>query len=196
MATSSGPSHPAGWATMGTRLMTSTLTSPMRLPRAMPRYSRSPAMYLTWREIATNSSPARAAEAPDVARKKSCHGSGWYPYIAGVNCRSEPEVAPMSDTVDPARGREMLDADRWRRVGGADDVPPWLAVLLAVLYSIVRLLLQTLVDRGRPDGDLRGELLVLRHQLSVLQRQVKRPLWRPADRVMPSQDRLLCVVAD
>src|SRR5215831_18166155 len=89
MATSSGPSHPAGWATMGTRLMTSTLTSPMRLPRAMPRYSRSPAMYLTWREIATNSSPARAAEAPDVARKKSCHGSARYASIAGVNCRSE-----------------------------------------------------------------------------------------------------------
>ena len=54
---------------------------------------------------------------------------------------------------------------------------------LAILYSAFRLLLDALVDRQRPDADLRLELLVLRHQLRVLERQVKRPRWRSADRL-------------
>ncbi len=56
-------------------------------------------------------------------------------------------------------------------------------MLLAILYSAFRLLLDALVDRQRPDADLRLELLVLRHQPRVLERQVKRPRWRPADRL-------------
>jgi putative transposase len=57
-------------------------------------------------------------------------------------------------------------------------------VLFALLYSVLRLLLHALIDRRRPEAELRLELLVLRHQLGVLQRQVKRPHWRPADRLL------------
>jgi hypothetical protein len=41
-------------------------------------------------------------------------------------------------------------------------------VLLAFLYSAFRLLLDDLIDRRHPEAELRLELLVLRHQLSVL----------------------------
>ena len=56
-------------------------------------------------------------------------------------------------------------------------------MLLALLYSVFRLLLDALIDRQRSDASLRLELLVLRHQLRVLERQVKRPRWRSADRL-------------
>src|SRR5215510_4744447 len=52
-------------------------------------------MYRIWREIATNSRPARAAEAPAVARKKSCHGSCWYGSIAGLIVRPRRDSPPI-----------------------------------------------------------------------------------------------------
>jgi hypothetical protein len=64
------------------------------------------------------------------------------------------------------------------------NLPGWPTVLLALLYPVSRLLLEALVDRHHPDADLRLELLVLCHQLRVLQRQGKRPCWRPADRLL------------
>jgi hypothetical protein len=57
-------------------------------------------------------------------------------------------------------------------------------MLFALLYSLVRLILNTLIDRHQPEAELQLELLVVRHQLRVLQRQVKRPRWRPADRFL------------
>ena len=57
-------------------------------------------------------------------------------------------------------------------------------MLLALLFSVFRLLLEVFIDRRRDDAELRLELLVLRHQLGVLQRQVKRPRWRKADRLL------------
>jgi len=48
------------------------------------------------------------------------------------------------------------------------------AVLPALLYSVFGLLFQAL-DRRRDDAELRLELLVHRHQLGGLQRQVERP---------------------
>ena len=56
-------------------------------------------------------------------------------------------------------------------------------MLLALLYPIFRLLLDALVDSRRSDASLRLELLVLQHQLPVLERQAKRPRWRSADRL-------------
>ena len=56
-------------------------------------------------------------------------------------------------------------------------------MLLALLYSVFRVLLDALVDRRCPDASLRLELLVLRHQLRLLERQVKRPRWGFADRL-------------
>ncbi len=82
-------------------------------------------------------------------------------------------------------GQETPDAVPRRTSDGRwVNLPRWPIVLLALLYSVFRLLLETLVDRRHPDADLRLELLVLRHQLGVLQRQVKRPRWGAADRLL------------
>jgi putative transposase len=54
------------------------------------------------------------------------------------------------------------------------------------LYGLVRLVLDLLVLRGRRDRSKDAEILVLRHQLAVLHRQVPRPRFEPADRVLLS----------
>jgi putative transposase len=53
-------------------------------------------------------------------------------------------------------------------------------VIPALLYACLRLLLD-LILTGRDHDHDRAELIALRHQLRVLERQVK-PRWRPADR--------------
>jgi hypothetical protein len=57
-------------------------------------------------------------------------------------------------------------------------------VLFSPLYDLLRLLIEIFVVRGRGDARLRTEVLALRHQLGVLERQVGRPRWRPADRLL------------
>jgi len=57
-------------------------------------------------------------------------------------------------------------------------------VLYSFLYVVVRFLLETLIVRSRSQARLRAEVLVLRHQLAVLERQVGRPRWQPTDRLV------------
>src|ERR1035437_2760803 len=57
-------------------------------------------------------------------------------------------------------------------------------MLASLLYSIVRLLVDLLSVRDREQAELQAEVLALRHQLRVLQRQVRRPRWRPGDRMV------------
>jgi putative transposase len=57
-------------------------------------------------------------------------------------------------------------------------------VLLALLYALVRLLIELLILRGRPPADRDLELLVLRQELLVLRRTAPRPRWRVADRLI------------
>ena len=57
-------------------------------------------------------------------------------------------------------------------------------VLYSLLYGVVRLLLEILIVRGRSDAELRAEVLALRHQPRVLERQVGRPRWQPTDRLL------------
>ena len=59
-------------------------------------------------------------------------------------------------------------------------------MLFSLAYAVVRLLLEVLIVRGRSDTRLRAEILALRHQLRVLERQVGRPRWRPSDRILLS----------
>jgi putative transposase len=59
-----------------------------------------------------------------------------------------------------------------------------LAVLLALLYAILRLLIDLLILRGRPTADRDLELLALRQELLVLRRTARRPRWRTADRLI------------
>ena len=57
-------------------------------------------------------------------------------------------------------------------------------VLCSLAYAVVRVLLDILIVRGHSNTRLRAEVLALRHQLRVLERQVGRPRWQPADRIL------------
>jgi putative transposase len=41
-----------------------------------------------------------------------------------------------------------------------------------------------MIVRSRGDAQLRAEVLALRHQLGVVERQVSRPRWQPSDRLL------------
>ena len=55
---------------------------------------------------------------------------------------------------------------------------------MARFYRLVRLVIDLLVLRSRRDRSKDVEILVLRHQLAVLQRQIARPCFEPADRAV------------
>src|SRR5215207_7472898 len=54
----------------------------------------------------------------------------------------------------------------------------------SLVYLLIRQLLQMLTQLARDDGAKDVELLVLRHQVAVLRRQVPRPKLEPADRIV------------
>src|SRR4051812_24637848 len=54
----------------------------------------------------------------------------------------------------------------------------------SLVYLLLREILQMLIQLARGDGAKDVELLVLRHQVAVLRRQVHRPELRPEDRVI------------
>jgi transposase len=57
-------------------------------------------------------------------------------------------------------------------------------MLLQLLYSLLRFIVDVAMIRGRTEAELRAEVLVLRHELRVLERQVSRSCWQPADRLI------------
>jgi len=57
-------------------------------------------------------------------------------------------------------------------------------MILNLLYTLVRFVLDLLLVRGRPESYLRVEVLALRHELRVFERQRRRPRWQPADRLL------------
>ena len=65
-------------------------------------------------------------------------------------------------------------------------------MLVSTVYASVRLLLDLLLVRSRPDLARDVELLVLRHEVRVLRRQAKRARYHPGDRlVLAGLSRLL-----
>jgi hypothetical protein len=52
-------------------------------------------------------------------------------------------------------------------------------VLFALAYAIARFLLEVLIVRRKPGAELQSEVLALRHQLHVLERQVSCTSRRP-----------------
>ena len=65
---------------------------------------------------------------------------------------------------------------------------------LSLLYLVFVRLLQLIGLRWRDRDELAIEVVVLRHELSVLRRQVGRPRFRPADRaVLAGLSRLLSI---
>lgn len=57
-------------------------------------------------------------------------------------------------------------------------------MLVSALYVVVRRLLEFVVLLGRGDRAKELEILVLRHELSILRRQVSRPRFEPQDRLL------------
>jgi transposase len=57
-------------------------------------------------------------------------------------------------------------------------------MVMTLIYWALRRLLELIVARGRRDSANEIELLVLRHELAVLRRQLGRPRFRPADRAL------------
>jgi putative transposase len=57
-------------------------------------------------------------------------------------------------------------------------------VLFSLAYAVVRLVLEALIVQGRANAGLRAEVLALRHQLRVMERQTGRPRWQPCDRLL------------
>ena len=57
-------------------------------------------------------------------------------------------------------------------------------MLASLLYLVLRRLLSLVAPNRRSDQVAQIEILVLRHQLEVLRRQVKRPVYRCRDRAL------------
>jgi putative transposase len=55
-------------------------------------------------------------------------------------------------------------------------------VALSLLYMMLRRMLELLAVMARSDVSKDVEILMLRHDIAVLRRQVKRPRYRPAER--------------
>lgn len=58
------------------------------------------------------------------------------------------------------------------------------AVLASPLYSLMRVLLDVVATSHGDQAKLQGEVLALRGQVQVLERQVKRVRWSPGDRMV------------
>jgi hypothetical protein len=70
-------------------------------------------------------------------------------------------------------------------VGSAVEVVRSRSTVLSLLYWMLRRLLELLLLWRRSEREKEIEILVLRHQLQLLERQVARPQLRPHDRALP-----------
>ncbi len=107
----------------------------------------------------------------------------------------EYQITPNSARVRVGAGnwdrllRACFARCRWAAVcassvGSAVEVGRSRSTVLSLLYWSLRRLLELIVLRMRSEREKEIEILVLRHQLQVLERQVARPQLRPADRAL------------
>ena len=90
------------------------------------------------------------------------------------------------DRVYPGLTGPQGVCNSWRAPAGTPRPPVRYSrlVLYSLVYVVVRFLLEVLIARHRSEARLRAEVLVLRHQLAVLERQAGRPPWQPSDRLL------------
>jgi hypothetical protein len=62
-------------------------------------------------------------------------------------------------------------------------------VLYSLLYAFAHFMIDALIYRDRSNASLQAEVLALRHQLPVLERQTSRPGWQPTDRLLLADQR-------
>ena len=56
--------------------------------------------------------------------------------------------------------------------------------MASMLYSLIRVVLDAIATSHHNEAKLRAEVLALRQQVQVLERQIKRVRWEPADRMI------------
>jgi hypothetical protein len=114
---------------------------------------------------------------------------GAYPARFRRQCFPFVAAGALGLLVDLANeGRQYLD----RVVGGPAEPSacrwPFAATIRvmnpSLAYQLLRQILQMLTQLARDGGAKDVELLVLRHEVTVLRRQVHRPPLQPADRVV------------
>jgi len=59
-------------------------------------------------------------------------------------------------------------------------------VLVSLVYSLLRALLDVIATAQGDRAQLQAEVLALRRQVQVLERQIKRVRWTPGDRMLMS----------
>lgn len=57
-------------------------------------------------------------------------------------------------------------------------------MVVSLLYSLIRVLLDVCATSKSDEDKLRAEVLALRRQVQVLERQIKRVRWMPGDRMV------------
>ena len=100
-------------------------------------------------------------------------------------CRSLSLAATLWVPETPARRRRRLDSRAAvDPVGSAIVARRPERIAVSLFYWSLRRLLELLVLRRRSEGEKEIEILLLRHQLRVLERQVARPQLAQADRAL------------
>src|SRR5499427_5775545 len=138
----------------------------------------------------------RAADHWTADHRRVCGGCPRWPQLQAA---MGPEPVVMHHVLGPEPVPLHLFGQLDRRLPGPLDTccigsPCWarrslscfLAMSFALLYAAVRFLLDALLISRRSESRLQAEVLALRHQLRVFQRQVRRPRWQPADRLFLS----------
>jgi hypothetical protein len=89
-----------------------------------------------------------------------------------------------SSRVDSTLGvgyKNSIRQPAWLSIAGRGSIA---AMLASLLYLVLRRFLTLVAPNHRSDDAAQIEILVLRHQLVVLRRQVKRPVYRRRDRAL------------
>lgn len=135
------------------------------------------------------------ADVVDTA-SRATGGGGYSPWGSETPIRHA--AAPWYSWMRPpsaSRRRTSRGLTPWGTRTRSGSPPKWslvehrrhdsiAAMLASLLYLVLRRLLTLVAPNHRSDHAAQIEILVLRHQLGVLRRQVKRPVYRRRDRAL------------